>query len=127
MLLPSSLKIGATALAVAIFFGAGWQARSVVAERDQLAQQGRLDEANKVQYQLLAELQTWRQQTTQQSSARLDQQAATQQKETVYVEKEVVRFRDRWRDRACALPAEWLQLYNASLGLAPVPATGDAR
>ncbi|MCY1482348.1 hypothetical protein D9M68_159020 [compost metagenome] len=123
----SSLQVGAAALAVALFFGAGWQSRAVIAERDSLIQQAALDEANKVQYALLTELQASRLTMTEQSSARLDQQAATQQKEIQYVEKEVVRFRDRWRERACALPADWLQLYNASLGLAPMPAAEPAR
>lgn len=52
---------------------------------------------------------------TGQSTARLDDQQATQQKETVYVEKQVIQYRDRWRDRDCKLTDDWLQLYNESL------------
>lgn len=53
--------------------------------------------------------------TTAQSSERLDQQQAVQQKETVYVEKQVIQYRDRWRDRSCKLTDDWLRLYNKSL------------
>lgn len=53
--------------------------------------------------------------TTAQSSERLDQQQVVQQKETVYVEKQVIQYRDRWRDRSCKLTDDWLQLYNESL------------
>lgn len=67
--------------------------------------------------------------TTAQSSGRLDQQQAEQQKEIVYVEKQVVQYRDRWRDRSCKLTDDWLQLYNESLfGSDPaVPEAGSAR
>lgn len=53
--------------------------------------------------------------TTGQSTHRLDTQQAEQQKETVYVEKQVIQYRDRWRDRSCKLSDDWLQLYNESL------------
>jgi hypothetical protein len=53
--------------------------------------------------------------TTGQSTQRLDTQQAEQQKETVYVEKQVIQYRDRWRDRSCRLSDDWLQLYNESL------------
>lgn len=52
---------------------------------------------------------------TDQSTKRLDLQQAQQQKEIVYVDKQVIQYRDRWRDRACKRPDDWLQLYNASL------------
>lgn len=52
---------------------------------------------------------------TEQSTQRLDQQQDAQQKETVYVEKQVIQYRDRWRDRDCKLTDDWLQLYNESL------------
>lgn len=66
--------------------------------------------------------------TTEQSTQRLDQQQAAQQKETVYVEKKVVQYRDRWRNRDCRLTDDWLQLYNESLfGSDPaVPEAGAA-
>lgn len=62
---------------------------------------------------------------TDQSTQRLDVQQAEQQKETVYVEKQVIQYRDRWRDRTCQRPADWVQLYNASLfgSGAAMPAT----
>lgn len=65
---------------------------------------------------------------TEQSTARLDDQQAAQQKETVYVEKQVIQYRDRWRDRDCKLTDDWLQLYNESLfGSDPtVPEAGPA-
>lgn len=53
--------------------------------------------------------------TTEQSTQRLDQQQAEQQKETIYVEKQVIQYRDRWRDRDCKRPDDWVPLYNASL------------
>lgn len=52
---------------------------------------------------------------TQQSTSRLDEQQAAKQKEIVYVNKEVIKYRDRWRDRTCQRPDDWVQLYNASL------------
>lgn len=52
---------------------------------------------------------------TGQSTKRLDDQQSTQQKEIVYVDKQVIKYRDRWRDRDCKLTDDWLQLYNASL------------
>lgn len=52
---------------------------------------------------------------TEQSTSRLDEQQAAQQKEVIYVNKEVIKYRDRWRDRTCQRPDDWVQLYNASL------------
>lgn len=66
--------------------------------------------------------------TTAQSSARLDQQQTDQQKVIVYVDKQVIKYRDRWRDRDCKLTDDWLQLYNESLfGSGPaMPEAGSA-
>ena len=59
---------------------------------------------------------------TEQSSERLDQQAEQQQKDVVYVDRKVIEYRDRWRDSACRLPAEWVSIYNQAIGTDPVPA-----
>ena len=65
---------------------------------------------------------------TEQSSQRLDQQQAAQQKEIIYVDKQVIQYRDRWRDRDCQRPADWVSIYNASLfgAGAAMPATSQA-
>jgi hypothetical protein len=62
------------------------------------------------------------------STQRLDEQQEAHQKETVYVEKKVIQYRDRWRDRDCQRPDDWVQLYNESLfGTDPaMPQAGQA-
>jgi hypothetical protein len=93
----------------------GWQARGIVADRDMA--EFKNDLANKAEQQRGYKfvIESEQDKKTAESTQRLDIQQAAQQQETVYVEKKVIEYRDRWRDRACGRPTDWVQLYNESL------------
>ncbi len=125
-----TIKLLAAAAALAAAFAAGWSWRSSIASADLAEHQ--LNQAKQAQDQrdLTVKIEAAQAAITEQSTERLDQKAEQREKEIQYVDREVIKYRDRWRDSACRLPAEWLQLYNASLGTGnavPAPAaTGPA-
>ena len=126
--MPFSLKQIAMAAVAAMLFGAGWYVRGLVAFAEMADYQTALIKKGQDQRELKAKVEASHAKITDESSDRLDQQAEQTQKEIQYVDREVIKFRDRWRDSACRLPDEWLQLYNASLGTGnAVPETGEAR
>lgn len=93
----------------------GWTARGWRCASQMAAAQEEIGAKAKKQREATKLIEAKQEDATGQSSQRLDQQQVTQQKEVVYVEKQVVQYRDRWRDRTCQRPADWVQLYNASL------------
>lgn len=126
--MPFSIKQIAMAAVAAMLFGAGWYVRGLVAFADMEDYQTALIKKGQDQRELKAKVEASQASITDESSDRLDQQAEQTQKEIQYVDREVIKFRDRWRDSACRLPDEWLQLYNASLGAGnSVPGTAEAR
>lgn len=126
--MPFSLKQIAMAAVSAMLFGAGWYVRGLVAFAEMADYQTALIKKGQDQRELKAKVEASQASITDQSSERLDQQAEQTQKEIQYVDREVIKFRDRWRDSACRLPDEWLQLYNASLGTGnAVPVATEAR
>ena len=128
MVMPFSLKQIAMAAVAAMLFGAGWYVRGLVAFAEMADYQTALIKKGQDQRELKAKVEASQAKITDESSDRLDQQAEQTQKEIQYVDREVIKFRDRWRDSACRLPDEWLQLYNASLGAGnSVPGTAEAR
>lgn len=119
-------QIAVIALAGASF-AAGWAWRADIAESDMAQFKEGITQQAADQRELKAKVEASQGKITDQSSARLDQQAAQQQEAIQYVDREVIKYRDRWRDSACTLPADWLRLYNYSLGLAgAVPGTATA-
>ena len=114
------LLIIATALATA--FAAGWSWRGSQANAELADFKLNLAKQAEDQRALTVKVEASQAKITEQSSERLDQQAEQQQKDVVYVDRKVIEYRDRWRDSACRLPAEWLQLYNQAIGADPVPA-----
>lgn len=128
MVMPFNLKQMAMAAVAAMLFGAGWYVRGLVAFAEMADYQTALIKKGQDQRELKAKVEASQASITDQSSERLDQQAEQTQKEIQYVDREVIKFRDRWRDSACRLPDEWLQLYNASLGTGnAVPGATEAR
>lgn len=128
MVMPFSLKQISMAAVAAMLFGAGWYVRGLVAFADMADYQTALIKKGQDQRELKAKVEASQAKITDESSDRLDQQAEQTQKEIQYVDREVIKFRDRWRDSACRLPDEWLQLYNASLGTGnAVPGATEAR
>lgn len=126
--MPFSLKQIVMAAVAAMLFGAGWYVRGLVAFAEMADYQTALIKKGQDQRELKAKVEASQASITDQSSERLDQQAEQMQKEIQYVDREVIKFRDRWRDSACRLPDEWLQLYNASLGTGnAVPGATEAR
>ena len=126
--MPLSIKQIAMAAVAAMMFGAGWYVRGMAAFAEMADYQTALIKKGQDQRELKAKVEASQAKITNESSDRLDQQAEQTQKEIQYVDREVIKFRDRWRDSACRLPDEWLQLYNASLGTGnAVPETGEAR
>jgi len=128
MVMPFSLKQIAMAAVAAMLFGAGWYVRGLVAFAEMADYQTALIKKGQDQRELKAKVEASQAKITDESSDRLDQQAEQTQKEIQYVDREVIKFRDRWRDSACRLPDEWLQLYNASLGISSaMPSASEAR
>lgn len=128
MVMPFSIKQIAMAAVAAMLFGAGWYVRGLVAFAEMADYQTVLIKKGQDQRELKAKVEASQAKITDESSDRLDQQAEQTQKEIQYVDREVIKFRDRWRDSACRLPDEWLQLYNASLGTGnAVPGATEAR
>ncbi len=119
MILTESQKMAALSvifLAVAAgLIWLGWEVRGIIADRDMA--KFRLDLEAKAAKQRTDKFVIESQQdaVTAQSTQRLDEQQAEQQKVTVYVDRKVVEYRDRWRDRECKLPGDWVRLYNDSL------------
>lgn len=129
MIVGAGTKIAIVATAIiAVVAGLiwlGWSARSAVAERDMAEFKLDLEAHAEAQRQLKAMTEQSHDLVTEQSSKRLDELQAAQQKETVYVDRKVVEYRDRWRDRPCARP-DWVRLYNESL-FGPVHSVLEAR
>ena len=94
---------------------AGWTARSWQCAADMADFKQGISEKTEKQRDGTRLIEDKQEAVTDQSSKRLDQQQATQQKEIVYVDKQVIQYRYSWRDRSCKLTDDWLQLYNASL------------
>lgn len=93
----------------------GWEVRGSVADRDMAQFKLDLEDAAVKQRTDKFAIESQQEAITAQSTQRLDEQQAAQQKEIVYVEKKVVEYRDRWRDRECKHPDDWVRLYNDSL------------
>lgn len=93
----------------------GWEVRGAIADRDMAKFKLDLEDKASKQRNDKFVIESKQDAVTAQSTQRLDEQQAAQQKEIVYVEKKVVEYRDRWRDRECKHPADWVQLYNDSL------------
>lgn len=105
------------AFGLAIGFAGGWYLRGLYAAADMSAFKEGLASSAQDQRDLKAKVEAAQTITTTNSAQRLDQQAAAREQEIVYVDREVIHYRDRWRDSACRLPAEWLQFYNRALGV----------
>lgn len=116
MSLAAARLIGLVLSLLVVFFS-GWAVRGVKAERDH--NQFLLDLAAQAQDQraLKAKVEAANAQRTKESSQRVDAQEQHREVEVRYVDREVVKYVDRYRDRACALPPEWVCLANRSFGL----------
>lgn len=101
--------------ALAIGAAGSWYVRGLQADADMAAFKDGLASQSQDQRDLKAKVEAAQVATTQKSTERLDEHQAERQKDIVYVEQKVIEYRDRWRDRACTRPAEWVQLYNESL------------
>lgn len=98
-----------------IGFGSGWKVHSWKCEAQAAEVREDLAAHAEAQRQLKDLTESKQDAVTEQSTQRLDEHQAAQQKETVYVEKQVIQYRDRWRDRPCDRPADWVRIYNESL------------
>ena len=121
-----TFKLIAAGAALAAAFAAGWSWRGSKADAELADFKLNLAKQAEDQRALAVKVEASQAKITEQSSERLDQQAEQQQKDVVYVDRKVIEYRDRWRDSACRLPAEWLQLYNQAIGADPVPASAAA-
>lgn len=110
--------------AVVIVFGAGWQARGVVAHLD--AAKSKLEQSQVAddQRQLTMKVEAAQGEVRQESSKRLDTKAVETQVQVKYVTQEVVRYVASPDSGKCDLNAGWVRAYNASLGgVGAVPST----
>lgn len=93
----------------------GWTFRGLKCSADLASFESSLAQQAQTQREASKAVEVKQEATTAQSSQRIDTQQAEQQKEIVYVDKQVIKYRDRWRDRECKHLDDWVQLYNASL------------
>lgn len=106
----------------------GWQVRGLKCSADLADFQGSLAQQAQEQRTETKQIEVKQDTVTERSSQRIDEQQTSQQKEIVYVDKQVIKYRDRWRDSACRLPDEWVLIYRASLGIgSAVPDNGKTR
>lgn len=107
----------------------GWTFRGMKCSADLADYEKSIAQQAQDQRQATQAIEAKQEATTAQSSQRIDTQQAEQQKEIVYVDKQVIKYRDRWRDRECKHLDDWVQLYNASLfGTDPaMPEASEAR
>lgn len=112
-----TIKLLVIATALAAAFAAGWSWRGSRADAELADFKLNLAKQAEDQRALTVKVEASQAKITEQSSERLDQQAEQQQKDVVYVDRKVIEYRDRWRDSACRLPAEWVSIYRSSLGL----------
>ncbi|MNN45272.1 hypothetical protein D3C81_1595980 [compost metagenome] len=106
------------AAAVAVLLAAsGWYVRGLVADRDMAAFKDQLRQQQDDQRDLTMRVEAADVQNTQASTARIDVQEQQREAEVRYVDREVVKYRVEYRDRACQLPDRWVCIYNRSLGL----------
>lgn len=120
------------ALAAGLAWG-GWEARSVVSDRDAAQVQLDLDAANLAAADAQEALRRKRNSITEASSAEQDAEQGKQQVITQTVTKEVIKYVQNPAHGKCAMPDDWVCTYNKSLGLpcsgglpAPGPAPADA-
>lgn len=126
MISSAAIKAICIALVLAVVFGTGWHLRGTKAERDMLAYQNQLaDDERKAQAAVAAKRQADAKNLSD-STSRVDTVEKAQQVEVHYVDREVIKYRDRPVAGKCVLPAEWVRLYNQS-GRAPgsVPGTSN--
>ncbi len=96
-----------------VFFGAVLQEK--VCQSKIASLKNELDEEAKAQREASQAIEAKQEAATSQSTERLDQKQVESQKEIVYVDKQVIQYRNRWRDRTCQRPADWVRIYNSSL------------
>ena len=113
--LPGTAWICAGVLMIGL--ATGWHVRGLQADADLADFKDGLAASARDQRDLKSKVEAAQTATAAQSTERLDNQAAEREKEVVYVDREVIQYRDRWRDSACRLPADWLRLYNRALGV----------
>lgn len=109
------LVLGAVLAALFASAYIGWTFRGLKCMADLASFESSLAQQAQEQRIETKQIEVKQEAVTEQSTQRLDEQQASQQKETVYVEKQVIKYRDRWRDRECEHLDDWVQLYNASL------------
>lgn len=115
---PVAKYLGFTVAVIAILLGciaAGWTMRGWRCATALSDYKGSLAQQAQEQREASQAVEAKQETVTDQSTKRLDAQQVAQQKEIVYVDKQVIQYRDRWRDRDCERPDDWVQLYNASL------------
>ncbi len=93
----------------------GWQVRGLKCSADLADFQSSLAQQAQEQRTEARQVEVKQDVATGQSSQRIDIHQAIQQKEIVYVDKQVIKYRDRWRDRECKHLDDWVSIYNASL------------
>lgn len=116
-------------LAVAVAsFGAGLWVADTVADVEMHEFKADLRQQQDDQRELTAKVEAADRTNTAESTARVDQQEAQRTVEIRYVDREVVKYRDRPADRGFTFTAEFLRIYNESAGLpGGVPEADAAR
>lgn len=108
--------IAVLALALLAAYG-GWSERGVRADLAATQASKELGEANLRAQKLEASVLQMQVKKTSDSSARITEDAPKQEVITQTVIKEVIKYVQSPDHGKCAMPAEWVCQYNASLGL----------
>lgn len=117
MQFPTAPLIIAVLVSFLLGIGTGTYGRGVLCERDALELKEQQDAAMIKRSQEVVQQQLKDARITSASSDRLDEQTKTDDEQVRYVTKEVVRYVQN--PAAKCDSAEWVRIYNASLGTGP--------
>lgn len=118
-------------LVAAVAAGASWWLRGTLAENEMYSFKQGLAKQQDDQKQLTLKVEAAGVENRKTSSARIDAAERAAAVEVQYVDREIIRYVTKYRDAVCPVDpqrdAEWVCIYNRSLGLpCPVPEAGTA-
>lgn len=128
---PVLIRFAPYVVVAVIAAGASWWLRGTIAENEMHSFKQDLAEQQEDQKQLTMKVEAAGVENRKTSSERIDAAEKAAAVEVQYVDREIIRYVTKYRDAVCPADpqrdAEWVCLYNRSLGLpCPVPEAGTA-
>lgn len=128
---PALIRLAPYALSAVVAATASWWLRGTIAENEMHSFEQDLAKQQDDQKQLTMKVEAAGVENRKTSSERIDAAEKAAAVEVQYVDREIIRYVTKYRDAVCPADpqrdAEWVCLYNRSLGLpCPVPEAGTA-